>query len=92
MGDGDRTLEMVRGAGFDQPRLEEIAFTFSYSSFDDLWDSLLALAGPLARVIKSLPEEERSATRAALEQNMVPFGNHDGSYACPASSWGVLAR
>jgi ubiquinone/menaquinone biosynthesis C-methylase UbiE len=91
MGDGEQTLAMVRSAGFADPQLEEIAFSFRYSSFDDLWDSIMRLAGPLARVVRNLPDAEREATRAAAQQSMAPFDNGDGSYTCPASSWGVAA-
>jgi len=92
MGDPDRVRELVAGAGFDEPELEEIAFDFRYADFDDLWDALVRLAGPLARAIDALPDDERQATRAAIMENMAPYRNEDGSYAAPAVSWGVLAR
>jgi ubiquinone/menaquinone biosynthesis C-methylase UbiE len=92
MGDADRVRELVTGAGFDEPELEEIAFDFRYADFDDLWDALVRLAGPLARAIDALPDDERQATRAAIMENMAPYRNEDGSYTAPAVSWGVLAR
>jgi ubiquinone/menaquinone biosynthesis C-methylase UbiE len=92
MGDPDRVRELVIGAGFDEPELEEIAFDFRYADFDDLWDALVRLAGPLARAIDALPDDERQATRAAIMENMAPYRNEDGSYTAPAVSWGVLAR
>jgi len=92
MGDPDRVRELVTGAGFDEPELEEIAFDFRYADFDDLWDALVRLAGPLARAIDALPDDERQATRAAIMENMAPYRNEDGSYTAPAVSWGVLAR
>ena len=61
---------LVTGAGFDEPELEEIAFDFRYADFDDLWDALIRLAGPLARVIKALPDDERQATREAIMENV----------------------
>lgn len=92
MGDPDRVRELVTGAGFDEPELEEIAFDFRYADFDDLWDALVRLAGPLARAIDALPDDERQATRAAIMENVAPYRNEDGSYTAPAVSWGVLAR
>jgi SAM-dependent methyltransferase len=92
MGERDRTLELVRGAGFGEPEIEEIDFAFRYSSFDDLWESLVKLAGPLARAIEALPADEREATREAIKGNLAQFANEDGSYSSPASSWGVCAR
>ena len=92
MGDPDRVRELVTGAGFDDPVLEEISFDFHYADEDELWDTLIRLAGPLAHAIEALPDDERHATRAAIVENMAPYRNEDGSYMAPAVSWGVLAR
>jgi SAM-dependent methyltransferase len=92
MGDGNRTVELVRAAGFDEPKLEEIAFAFKYSDDDDFWDAIVRLAGPLARAINALPEQGRRDTRAAIIDNIAPFRNDDGSFTIPASTWGVVAR
>jgi len=92
MGMPERIRELVTGAGFGEPEIEEIAFEFRYESDNDLWDALVRLAGPLARVIKALPEDERQATRAAIMENVAPYLNEDGSYSAPASTWGVFAR
>jgi ubiquinone/menaquinone biosynthesis C-methylase UbiE len=92
MGEADRVRELVTGAGFGEPELEEIAFDFRFSDFDDVWDMLNRIAGPLARVIKALPDDERQATRAAIEENLASYRTEDGSYSAPAATWGVLAR
>ena len=92
MGDGNRTVELVRAGGFDEPKLEEITFAFKYSDDDDFWDAIVRLAGPLARAINALPEQERRDTRAAIIDNIAPFRNDDGSFTMPASTWGVVAR
>jgi SAM-dependent methyltransferase len=92
MGDPDRIRELVTGAGFSDPQIDEIQFEFRYSDADDLWGSLVELAGPLATVIDDLDDGEREATRAAIMENMAPFRAEDGSYTTPAMSWGVLAR
>ena len=92
LGDRDRVRELVSRAGFDEPELEEIAFEFRYADFDDFWDTLVRLAGPIAQVINALPDDEREATRAALTESFAPFRDEDGSYAAPAAAWGVLVR
>jgi SAM-dependent methyltransferase len=92
MADPDGIRSLVGGAGFGEPELEEIPFEFRYADFDDIWDTLISLAGPLAAAIEKLPEEERQATRDAIEENMAPFQGDDGSYAAPALCWGALAR
>lgn len=92
LGEPDRIRGLVTGAGFGEPELEEIAFDFRYADFDDLWDALVRIAGPLARVVNALPDDEREATRAAIMENIAPYRNADGSYTAPAATWGVLVR
>jgi len=92
LADHDRIRSLVSGAGFGEPELEEIPFAFEYKDFDDLWDSLVRLAGPLAYAIKALDEDERRATYEAIEKNVAPFRNEDGSYSAPALCIGALAR
>jgi hypothetical protein len=43
-------------------------------------------------VVRALPDAERQATRTAIEQNVEPYRNQDGSYSTPAVTWGVFAR
>jgi SAM-dependent methyltransferase len=92
LGEADHVKELVTGAGFDEPELEEITFDFRYADSDDLWDALVRLAGPLARVVNSLPEDEQKATREAILENVAQFRNEDGSYSAPAATWSVLAH
>src|SRR3954453_1624005 len=92
LGDPGRVRELVTGAGFGEPELEEIAVDFRYADFDDLWDTLLRLSGPLARVLHALPDDERQATRASIMESLSPYRNEDGSYSVPGATLGVLAR
>jgi hypothetical protein len=92
MGDPGRIRELVIRAGFAEPELEEIAFEFRYADFDDLWDTLVRLAGPLARAVRAQPDAEQQATRTAIEENVEPYRNEDGSYSAPALTWGVHVR
>lgn len=92
MADPDRIRSLVTKAGFDEPEVEEITFEFRYADFDDFWDVLVSLAGPLARALKALPEEERQGTRAAIEESISSFRREDGSYVMSAVCWGALAR
>ena len=92
MGDPGRIRELVTGAGFAEPEIEEIAFAFRYADADDIWNSIMDLSGALGRVIEGLPEDERNATREAMIENSAQYRNEDGSYDAPAMSWGVAAR
>jgi len=92
MADPELVRSMVTEAGFGEPQVEEIAFDFRYEDFDDFWDILIRIAGPIARVLKSLPDAERQATRDAIEEAIAPFRAEDGSYVTPALCWGAVAR
>jgi ubiquinone/menaquinone biosynthesis C-methylase UbiE len=92
MADPELIRSLVTGAGFGEPRIEEIAFEFRYQDFDEVWAVLIKLAGPIARVLKSLPDDERQATRDAIEETVAPFRADDGSYSTPALCWGAVAR
>jgi ubiquinone/menaquinone biosynthesis C-methylase UbiE len=92
LGEPGRVRELVTGAGFEEPEPEEIAFEFRYGDFDDLWDTLIRIAGPLARVINALPDDERQATREAIKENLSSYRDETGAYAAPAACWGVVVR
>ena len=92
LGEAGRVRELVSAAGFAEPESEEITFDFHYPDADDLWDALISLAGPLARAVLALPEDEREASRQAIVDNMERLRNEDGSYTAPAATWGVLVR
>jgi SAM-dependent methyltransferase len=89
MGEAERVVALVTGAGFQEPRLEELAFEWRYSG-DDLWETITRLAGPLATVIKELPEEEQQQTRTAIEENLGQY-RQNGEMVVPAACWGVTA-
>jgi ubiquinone/menaquinone biosynthesis C-methylase UbiE len=93
LGEPERIRDLVGEAGFAQPvQIEELAVEFRWADFDDVWDTLLRITGPLSRVITALPDDEREATRKAMEQNVAQFLGEDGTYSAPGSAWGVLTR
>lgn len=90
MGEADRVRELVTGAGFGDPTVEELTFEWRYGA-DDLWDTLTRLAGPLAAAIEKLPEDEQRETRKAIEEAMADY-RQNGELVAPAACWGVVAR
>jgi SAM-dependent methyltransferase len=93
LGEPERIRDLAGEAGFAQPvELEELTVEFRWADFDDLWDALIRLTGPLSRAIEALADDEREATRAAMEENVASFRNDDGTYSAPGSTWGVLTR
>lgn len=89
LGEPGRIRELVAGAGFPEPELEEIAFVFRYPDFDDLWDAILRLS-PVGGKLDALSADEREATRVAVMQSMAPYRSENGSYSPPAATWGGL--
>jgi ubiquinone/menaquinone biosynthesis C-methylase UbiE len=89
LGDDSRIRALVQAAGFPEPLVEEVPFEFRYTDFADFWDAIVRLAGPIARVINAMPDAERDAVRAEIAERIAGFLREDGSYAVPASSWGV---
>jgi SAM-dependent methyltransferase len=92
MGEPGRIRELVAGAGFGEPELEDIVMEYHWRDFDDVWTTLNRMTGPLARAIEALTEEEREATREAIEEDFSPFRTGDGEYRAPGAAWGVLVR
>lgn len=90
MGERDRVHELVTGAGFDEPRIEELAFDWRYTD-DDVRMMLTRIAGPIAQVINGLPEDEREATFEAIMGKMEQYRQGD-EIVVPAACWGVVAR
>jgi ubiquinone/menaquinone biosynthesis C-methylase UbiE len=92
LADPARVRALVAGAGFAEPEVEEITFDFRYEDFEEFWDVLISLAGPIARALRDLSEGERQASRAAIEESIAPFRAEDGSYSMPAVCLGAVSR
>lgn len=91
LGDPERIRDLLGAAGFTDVEVEAVEFVFGYADADDAWDAILDLNGPMAAVIESLSDEERSATRDAVIDAYSPHRQADGSYAVPARAWCVVA-
>lgn len=89
MGERDRIVELVTGAGFGEPRVEELAFDWRYSD-EDVRMMLTRIAGPIAQVINELPQDEREATFQAILEKLDQFRQGD-DLVVPAATWGVVA-
>jgi SAM-dependent methyltransferase len=87
LADPELTRGLVSAAGFGSVELEQVSFEFRYPDFDDAWDALMRLAGPLARVIEALDEPERARVREEIAEGLAPYRDDDGSYTAPALTW-----
>ena len=66
MGDPDRIRELVTGAGFGEPEIEQVVVEWRYRDADDHWQKTLKLAMPIAEAVNALDPEERERVRAMV--------------------------
>jgi ubiquinone/menaquinone biosynthesis C-methylase UbiE len=72
MADPDRIRELVTGAGFEEPEIEQVEIKWPYGSTEDHWQFTLKLAGPLADKISSLDDDERETIREEVRSRIEP--------------------
>jgi SAM-dependent methyltransferase len=77
--------ELLTGAGFTGIAVREIPTPMRTSSVDEWWSLVPSLAGPLARVLQSLPAEVSAAIRGRVDVAMADFATPEG-YELPGVS------
>jgi hypothetical protein len=78
LADRDRLRGLFAQAGFSDPQIEEVEFTWRYVDGDDYWDFLTNAAGALAMVIGRLAEDERRIVREQIIERVAPFDGAGG--------------
>jgi SAM-dependent methyltransferase len=91
MADPDRIRELVLGAGFAEPEIEEVSFRWPFADRNAYWRYLLETSASSSPVLRTLPPEARARVREQLHEAARPF--HSGErYDFPAVCLNVLAR
>ncbi len=78
LADLDRLRKLITGAGFSEPRIDEVRFSFSFADDQDYWDFLLHAAGVIAMVLERLDEDEVGKVREELARQEAPFRRAGG--------------
>ena len=91
MADEARIRELLAGAGFDSPRVEEVEVVWSFADDEELWRFVTEVAGGLALVIRGLPEKEQLRVRSEVERASEPL-HSNGAYDMPGLTLNVLAQ
>ena len=78
LGDRDELAALLTGAGLDDVGVEEISVPLRAGSFEEWWTRTSSLAGPLAKILESLPEQARDALAARLREAVAPYETEDG--------------
>jgi ubiquinone/menaquinone biosynthesis C-methylase UbiE len=76
--DAERLAGLLTGAGLADVAVTELAVPSRTASVEEWWTRTLALAGPLSRVVASLPPEDRRELRERAERAAAPYVNGAG--------------
>jgi ubiquinone/menaquinone biosynthesis C-methylase UbiE len=82
MADEERTRGLVEDAGFTAVRTEDVTVRFAFRDLDDYEKWVMDVGGPLAIVVRGLPDGDRAALKAQLAEEFAPF-LADGGYELP---------
>jgi ubiquinone/menaquinone biosynthesis C-methylase UbiE len=78
LADRDRLRGPFKQAGFENPRIDEVAFTWKFSDFDDYWDFLAGAARAIALVLGRVQTDELRLVREQVAQEVGSFGGTIG--------------
>jgi SAM-dependent methyltransferase len=78
LGEARQLEALLVGAGLEEVRITELPTPALARSFEQWLTHTLALAGPLARVVGSMPEAAREALNARLRAAVAPFTTSAG--------------
>ncbi len=91
MADPGRFRELVVGAGFAEPEIEEVSFRLSFADQEAYWRYLDETSASAAPVLRSLPITAQEAVREQLREVARPFHSGEG-YDFPAVCLNVVTH
>jgi SAM-dependent methyltransferase len=91
MADPGRIRELVVGAGFAEPEVEEVSFRLSFADQEAYWRYLTETSASAAPVLRSLPTAAQEAVREQVHEAARPFHSGEG-YDFPAVCLNVVAH
>jgi ubiquinone/menaquinone biosynthesis C-methylase UbiE len=87
----ERTRELLSEAGLEPRRLEQVEMVWAFATSDEHWHYVMDLAGALAMVVRSLPEDDQAAIRRLTEERLESVARPPG-YGLPGVCLNVLAE
>jgi ubiquinone/menaquinone biosynthesis C-methylase UbiE len=78
LADPTRLRGLFAGAGFADPRLEEVAFRWHFRDMDDYWDFLAGAAGAIAMVLRRLSDDELKSVRDDVAGRIASYAGSEG--------------
>src|ERR687898_2922679 len=91
MADPGRIRELVVGAGFAEPEIEEVSFRWSFADQEAYWRYLTETSASAAPVLRSLPTAAQEAVREQVHEAARPFHSGEG-YDFPAVCLNVVTH
>jgi SAM-dependent methyltransferase len=73
LADRDRLRRLFTGAGFSDPQIDEVAFTFRFPDADEYWEFLTDAAGAIALVLGRLEDDELERARRQIAERVASF-------------------
>jgi SAM-dependent methyltransferase len=90
LADRDRLSRLFGAAGFADPVIDEVHFTWVFHGIDDYWDFLTGAAGAIAMVLQRLDADDRERIRADIVDRL-PADPNIETIELPAASLVVSA-
>jgi ubiquinone/menaquinone biosynthesis C-methylase UbiE len=78
MGSRERTAALLEGAGFSGVRTEEVSVRFECPNVEEYLSLVADTSGPLGLALRGLPETDRAAVRADVEDALARFSTERG--------------
>jgi SAM-dependent methyltransferase len=91
MADPGRIQELVMGAGFTEPEIEEVSFRWPFADQDAYWRYLIETSASASPVLRSLSLEAQEAVRGQVHEAARPFHSGEG-YDFPAVCLNVVTH
>src|ERR687897_3067754 len=84
MADPGRIRELVMGAGFSEPEIEEVTFRWTFAEKDAYWRYVTDTSASSSPILRSLPPEVQNAVREQVHEAARPYRSGEG-YDFPAA-------
>jgi len=91
MADPGRIRELVVGAGFAEPEIEEVPFRWWFADQEAYWRFLTETAASFSPVLRALSPEALNTVRERVHEEVRPFHSGEG-YDFPAVCLNVMAH
>jgi SAM-dependent methyltransferase len=84
LGDVERVLELLRQAGFDEPRVQTLELHRRHGGFDEFWETTLDLSRAFHDAVLDRPQREIEQIRAAVHARLAAYEDDAGALDIPA--------